>query len=106
MDSENIDLMFSNLCERLGVFIDDINSIINSIINSYGEFVELLIERLHALASTFESYFEILKDMSNTYYNTPPNKYGMGLIQYVVPNKKYNYIPIFKRNMPYQRRAY
>ena len=77
MDSENIDLMYSDLCERLGVFIDDINSIINSIINSYGEFVELLIERLHALASTFESYFEILKDMSNTYYNAPPNKYGI-----------------------------
>ena len=98
MDSENIDLMFSDLCERLGVSIDNINS--------YGEFVELLIEHLHALASTFESYFEILKDMSNTYYNTPPNKYGMGLVQCIVPNKKYNYIPIFKRNMPYQRRAY
>lgn len=102
MDSENIDLMYSDLCERLGVFIDDINSIINS----YGEFVELLIEHLHALTSTFESYFEILKDMSNTYCGTPPNKYGMGLVQHIVPNKKYNYIPIFKRNMPYQRRAY
>lgn len=98
MDSENIDLMYSDLSEQLGVFIDDINS--------YREFVELLIEHLHALASTFESYFEILKDMSNTYYGTPPNKYGMGLVQYIVPNKKYNYIPIFKRNMPYQRRAY
>ena len=59
MDSENIDLMYFDLCERLGVFIDDINSIINS----YREFVELLIEHLHALASTFESCFEILKDM-------------------------------------------
>ena len=98
MDSENIDLMISNLCERLGVFIDDIISIINS----YREFVELLIEHLHALASCFE----ILKDMLNTYYGIPPNKYGMGLVQYIVPNKKYNYIPIFKRNMPYQRRAY
>lgn len=107
MDSENIDLMFSNLfysdlCERLGVSIDDINSIINS----YGEFGELLIEHLYALVSTFKSYFEILKDMSNTYYGTPPNKYGMSLVRYIVPNKKYNYIPIFKRNMPYQRRAY
>ena len=102
MDSENIELMFSDLCERLGVFIDDIISIINS----YREFVELLIEHLHALASTFESCFEILKDMSNTYHSTSPNKYGMGLVRYIVPNKKYNYIPIFKRNMPYQRRAY
>ena len=59
MGSENIDLMYSDLCERLGVFIDDINYIINS----YREFVELLIEHLHVLASTFESCFEILKDM-------------------------------------------
>lgn len=102
MDSENIELMFSDLCKRLRVSIDDINFIINS----YVESIEPFIEHLYALASSLKSYFEILKDMSNTYHGTSPNKYGMGLVRYIVPNKKYNYIPIFKRNMPYQRRAY
>lgn len=101
MDSENIDLMYSDLCERLGVFIDDINSIINS----YREFVELLIEHLHALASTFESCFEILKDYL-LWHTTEQIRNGFSTIHNIVPNKKYKYIPIFKRNMPYQRRAY
>jgi hypothetical protein len=80
------------------------------ILDTFSEFMDTLKSIMDKLAELLDGCLKKLKDFFGHYEEIfdleMPKIVKSNKIYYQYVSIKYNYIPVFKRNLPYQRRSY
>lgn len=83
--------------------IEEFNSAVDVLTEAWRQFAASLNEIIDSMV---EAFGQLKEDREKTKPMSSPRKYGMSLVKRKEWISHYHYIPVVRRNLPYQRRRF